>query len=52
MQLLIDWVLAHQVVLASFVVAVLDLAFALKPDWESSGILHWIWLQVKKIAGK
>jgi len=45
-----DWVLAHQLILGGFVSAALDLVFALVPSWESNGVLHWIYLQVKKLT--
>lgn len=50
MQGIIDWILAHQIVLAVFIVALLDLAFALAPKLEANGILHQIYLWVKKLS--
>ena len=49
MSIIIAWVMAHQFILAGFVAAALDLVFALVPSWESNGVLHWIYLQVKKL---
>lgn len=52
MQVIIDWVIAHQAVVAGAVVGILDLIFALVPSWASQGLLHWVYLQVAKLAGK
>lgn len=49
MDLWINWLISHQGILAGVVVSILDLVFALRPDWESSGVLHWIYLQLKKL---
>lgn len=49
MQVVINWILAHSVILASLGVAVLDLLFALSPNLEANGILHAIYLQLKKL---
>lgn len=43
MQAVIQFVLAHEVVLAALGIAVLDLAFALNPSLQSNGLLHWVW---------
>lgn len=51
MQDVITWILAHQTLLAVAVVGVLDFAFAIKPDWESSGVVHWLYLQAKALTG-
>jgi hypothetical protein len=44
---IINFVLAHQVVLAGIVVAVLDFAFAMKKGLDANGILHAIYLFAK-----
>jgi hypothetical protein len=31
---------------APLMVAILDLVFALKPNWASNGLLHWAFLQL------
>lgn len=46
-----NWLLAHQYVLAGAVVAVLDLVFALVPSLEGNGVLHALYLWVKKLVG-
>lgn len=43
MQAVIQFVLAHEVVLAAVGVAVLDLLFALNPAIKANGLLHWIY---------
>lgn len=48
---LVAWVSAHAAVLAGVGVAVLDLAFALSPKVDSNGLLHAIYLQLKKLTG-
>lgn len=48
---IIAFLVAHQTAFAAVAVAILDLLFALKPDWESNGILHWILVQAKAIMG-
>lgn len=35
----------HQAVLAAFAVALLDLLFAIKPDWKSNGVLHALYVK-------
>lgn len=52
MQAVINFLLGHQAVLAGAIVAILDLVFALVPSAASNGILHWVYLQVAKLAGK
>lgn len=47
MQVIIDWILAHAVVLTILAVALLDFIFALVPSWESNGIVHFIYLWLK-----
>lgn len=46
---IVQWVLEHQALVASLVVAVLDFGFALKPDWESNGVVHWLYVQLKAL---
>lgn len=43
-QNIINFVVAHEVVLAGVGVAVLDLVFALNPSSQSNGILHWVFV--------
>jgi hypothetical protein len=50
MQAVIDFVMSHQVVLAGVVVAIIDLAMALSPSLASNGILHSVYLFLKKIV--
>lgn len=51
MQVIIDFVLAHQVLLSSLVVAVLDLVFALNPNANApDGVLHAVYLFLKPKA--
>lgn len=50
MQDLIQWLLNHQGVLAGAGVALLDLAFALSSKLDSNGILHAVYLQLKKLV--
>ncbi len=47
MQSVIDFLLAHQVVLAALIVGILDLVIALVPTVESNGIFHMIYLFFK-----
>lgn len=47
-----QWVLAHEAVVSGAAVAVLDLLFALSPSFASNGVLHWVYLQLGKLAGK
>jgi hypothetical protein len=51
MQALIQWVLNHEAALGVAGVAVLDLIFALVPSWQSNGILHFVLVQLQKLAG-
>lgn len=46
-----DWIMAHQVIVGGFLAAVLDFVFALNPNAASNGVLHWIYLLVRKLAG-
>lgn len=41
---IVDFVLAHEAVLAGLGVAVLDLVFALNPNASSNGVLHWVFV--------
>lgn len=47
---LVSWVVAHKALEIALAVAALDLVFALKPSWESNGLLHWVYLQLKPSA--
>ena len=44
----IAWLVGHQIVVAMLAMAVLDLLFALKPDWASNGLLHLVYLLLVK----
>jgi hypothetical protein len=44
---IVNFILAHQVVEAGLIVAVLDFAFAMKSGLEANGILHAIYLFAK-----
>lgn len=43
-----QFILDHQTLLAGLTVAVFDLAFALNPSWASNGVLHWVYVAIKK----
>lgn len=45
-----QWIVAHQGVVAGFVVGALDLIFALVPSLEANGILHQVYLWVKSLV--
>lgn len=49
MSVIIDWVMSHQIVIVSAVIAVADLVFALVPSWQSNGLLHWVYMMLKKL---
>jgi hypothetical protein len=51
LQNIISYVLSHETVFVGFGVALLDLLFALVPAWQSNGVLHWIYLQLKSLVG-
>lgn len=38
--------------ICGFLASLLDLVFALKPEWESNGVLHAVYLWLKKEAPK
>lgn len=42
---------AHEAVLSTLAIAILDLAFALSPSLNSNGILHMIYLFASKNKG-
>jgi hypothetical protein len=52
MQSVIDFFVAHQVVLVGAAVALLDLVFALVPGWSANGVLHWVYQQLQSLSGK
>ncbi len=52
MQTVIDWVLAHQLILSGLIVAVLDFIFAIIPTLQGNGILHSLYMLVKNITAK
>lgn len=47
----ITWLLGHQSILAAGAVGVMDLVFALLPNVQSNGVLHWVYLSLKSMAG-
>lgn len=51
METIITWFMAHQVVMGAAVIGALDFVFAIVPSWESNGILHFIYVQAKKLVG-
>jgi hypothetical protein len=52
MQVVIDWILAHQVVLAGALVGLLDLLLAINPKLDANGIFHWVYLKLKDLSAK
>jgi hypothetical protein len=53
MQAVIDFIVAHQAVLAGLVIGILDLVFALNPNANApDGVLHMIYLLVSKLVTK
>ena len=50
MSVIIAWIAAHEVLLAGAVVGILDLVFALVPSWQSNGLLHWVYVMLKKMV--
>lgn len=51
MSALISFIVAHEGVLAGLGVAVLDLVFALNPNVAGNGVLHQVYLWLKKLGG-
>lgn len=47
---IVQWVLEHSGLVAGLVVALLDFGFAVKPDWQSNGVLHWVYVQLKALV--
>jgi hypothetical protein len=52
MQQVIQWVVGHQAIVGSLVVGILDFIFAIIPSIDSNGVLHFIYLQAKKLVGQ
>lgn len=50
MQSIIAFILAHQVLFAALIVAILDFVIALIPGVDSNGIFHMVYLWIKGIA--
>lgn len=44
-----DWIIAHQAIVAGLVVAILDFGFAISPGLAANGLIHGIynWLKPK-----
>ncbi len=49
LQPVLDWISAHQLLLAPLAVSVIDWLIAKSPNSPAAGILHWVEL---KITGK
>lgn len=52
MQDVINFIVAHQVVVVALVVGLLDFAFAVAPNLESNGVLHALYLWLKSLGAK
>lgn len=50
MDQVLAWLLAHQALLAGAIVGVLDLLFALQPNWQANGVLHAVYLWLKSLV--
>jgi hypothetical protein len=50
MSQIVAFLVAHEAVLASLGVAVLDLLFALNPSLEANGVLHQVYLWIKGLV--
>ncbi len=50
MAAIIAFIMAHQVMMASAAIGVLDLLIALAPGLESNGIFHMIYLLIKGVV--
>lgn len=48
LQIVVSWIMAHQVLMAALAVAVLDFLFAIVPSLQSNGVLHAIYLFATK----
>lgn len=44
MQSVIQFFQDNQIMFASAGILILDFIFAIKPQWKTSGILHWIYV--------
>lgn len=44
---IVNWLVGHQGVVATVVVALIDLAIALSPSLQGNGILHQVWVLAK-----
>ncbi len=49
MNQIIEFILAHQVILGMVIIAILDLLFAINKNLESNGALHAVYLFAKGI---
>ncbi len=52
MQSVIDFIMAHTVVMAGVLVGVLDFIFAMNKSLEANGILHSIYVFLKNLVTK
>lgn len=48
---IIAFIQAHLVIVVGLIVAIMDFVFALIPSIESNGIVHMIYLWLKKMLG-
>ena len=46
---MIAFIQAHHEVIAVLIIAALDLVFALKSEWKSNGVLHFVYNQLAKL---
>lgn len=49
---MIQWIVAHQAIVAGLLVAIFDFVMALVPSIEANGIFHQVYLWIKSIAQK
>ena len=47
----IAWLVGHEVVLASLVVAIIDFVMAINPAAQANSIIHWVLAQAQAIIG-
>ncbi len=50
MAAIISFIMAHQVMMASLAIGILDLLIALAPGLESNGVFHMIYLGLKSLV--
>ncbi len=52
MDVILQWIVAHQGVVAGLGVGIFDFVFAVSPKLESNGIIHAFYLWVKGLVVK